>query len=561
MRLRNSTVRRSFCLYGAGSQTYFDPQKDIVVGMGSTVSPNATNNAFAHQRPAFMAMPEELQVPFPMSPSAIPMIPGDTLLNDVEQKYFSEFLDTFWGPDDATTAMTMSHHQFPGFDPLTGTMDATAMYMDQRLPQHHHSYGAPGAPSAPPNAMTQSWEGSGGNSQRMMSSGNSVSMPGPTPAPLYIQTSRPMPPSSAPPNSMPRSKSGKTRVSADQQPSSHAESSPPHLITGESANSAEVANSPSPSPTEPSNNQTGSSSDAAAASSSTTSGKATKKGVGGSRAARVSKDTKRRNGRELLTEQEKRTNHIVSEQKRRTLIRSGFKALADLVPGATGGNLGTSKSVILHNAVGFIRHLEYGNRTLADQLDRLHKRYEMKLAAGRGSVAPTSNVSPNTVLPQHIPHHPHHQPHHQLHQPPLHQQQFQQPPQTHVLRPNHPGRSSPIPSHAGPSRPHNTLPPSSSHSDGQSRHLVMDSGDHTSPHNNKQQQQQHPQEQLLKNHLHHTQSRHQPQLHQPQTQQPPQQSALGPIYVDVVPPPAPERDPDFGPPRSEPHQSMSPAQP
>ncbi|KAI8821499.1 uncharacterized protein EV422DRAFT_44905 [Fimicolochytrium jonesii] len=93
------------------------------------------------------------------------------------------------------------------------------------------------------------------------------------------------------------------------------------------------------------------------------------------------KDGKKRNGRELLTEQEKRTNHILSEQKRRTLIRSGFKALADLIPGtqsASASNsanaVGISKSVILHNAVGYIRHLEFGNRSLMMQLENLQQR-------------------------------------------------------------------------------------------------------------------------------------------------------------------------------------------
>lgn len=37
-----------------------------------------------------------------------------------------------------------------------------------------------------------------------------------------------------------------------------------------------------------------------------------------------------------LSEQEKKSNHIASEQKRRQAIREGFDAIADLVPGYKG---------------------------------------------------------------------------------------------------------------------------------------------------------------------------------------------------------------------------------
>ncbi|KAI8065273.1 hypothetical protein BC940DRAFT_241570, partial [Gongronella butleri] len=35
--------------------------------------------------------------------------------------------------------------------------------------------------------------------------------------------------------------------------------------------------------------------------------------------------------RELLTEDEKRANHIASEQKRRNTIRNGFKEMTDII--------------------------------------------------------------------------------------------------------------------------------------------------------------------------------------------------------------------------------------
>ncbi|KAG9714418.1 hypothetical protein KCU73_g16218, partial [Aureobasidium melanogenum] len=37
-----------------------------------------------------------------------------------------------------------------------------------------------------------------------------------------------------------------------------------------------------------------------------------------------------------LTEQEKKNNHIASEQKRRQAIREGFDRLAEIVPGMSG---------------------------------------------------------------------------------------------------------------------------------------------------------------------------------------------------------------------------------
>ncbi|KAI9283545.1 hypothetical protein BC943DRAFT_280808, partial [Umbelopsis sp. AD052] len=53
--------------------------------------------------------------------------------------------------------------------------------------------------------------------------------------------------------------------------------------------------------------------------------------------------------KELLTEEEKRANHIASEQKRRNTIRTGFKELTDIIP--TLKNINNSKSTILFKAV------------------------------------------------------------------------------------------------------------------------------------------------------------------------------------------------------------------
>ena len=56
-----------------------------------------------------------------------------------------------------------------------------------------------------------------------------------------------------------------------------------------------------------------------------------------------------------LTEQEKKHNHIISEQKRRQAIREGFDELADLTPGLQGQ--GRSEALVLQGATAYIRRL------------------------------------------------------------------------------------------------------------------------------------------------------------------------------------------------------------
>lgn len=54
-----------------------------------------------------------------------------------------------------------------------------------------------------------------------------------------------------------------------------------------------------------------------------------------------------------LTEQEKKSNHIASEQKRRAAIREGFDRLTELVPGLAGQ--GRSEGMVLRKTVDHIR--------------------------------------------------------------------------------------------------------------------------------------------------------------------------------------------------------------
>ncbi|KAI9312468.1 Myc-type, basic helix-loop-helix domain-containing protein, partial [Dichotomocladium elegans] len=71
----------------------------------------------------------------------------------------------------------------------------------------------------------------------------------------------------------------------------------------------------------------------------------------------------------LLTEEEKRTNHIASEQKRRNTIRNGFKEMTDIIP--TLKNVNHSKSTILFKAAEYIRYLDKRNEELRKKVSIL----------------------------------------------------------------------------------------------------------------------------------------------------------------------------------------------
>jgi len=70
-----------------------------------------------------------------------------------------------------------------------------------------------------------------------------------------------------------------------------------------------------------------------------------------------------------LTEQEKKNNHIASEQKRRQAIREGFDRLTELVPGLEGQ--GRSESVVLRKSVDFMRKEVEERRTLVARIEAL----------------------------------------------------------------------------------------------------------------------------------------------------------------------------------------------
>ncbi|KAK4521069.1 Golgi transport complex subunit 6 [Mucor velutinosus] len=109
-------------------------------------------------------------------------------------------------------------------------------------------------------------------------------------------------------------------------------------------------------------------------------------GGGGGGAIRRGKPHK-----ELLTEEEKRNNHIASEQKRRSMIRSGFKDLTEIVP--TLKNINNSKSTVLFKAVDYIKYLDKRNRNLREKIKNLEVRVEVEGRMGILSSRPSSTAT------------------------------------------------------------------------------------------------------------------------------------------------------------------------
>ncbi|KAK3372817.1 hypothetical protein B0T24DRAFT_244372 [Lasiosphaeria ovina] len=70
--------------------------------------------------------------------------------------------------------------------------------------------------------------------------------------------------------------------------------------------------------------------------------------------------------RENLTPQQKRDNHIKSEQRRRSLIKDGFADLSKIVPRLSGG--GFSKANVVNYTAEWIEELKEGNMRLREQL-------------------------------------------------------------------------------------------------------------------------------------------------------------------------------------------------
>ncbi|AOW02235.1 basic helix-loop-helix transcription factor Yas1p [Yarrowia lipolytica] len=59
---------------------------------------------------------------------------------------------------------------------------------------------------------------------------------------------------------------------------------------------------------------------------------------------------------ELLTVEEKKANHIASEQKRRQAIREGFERITKIVPNLDKSQ-GRSEAIVLNKTVAFLKNL------------------------------------------------------------------------------------------------------------------------------------------------------------------------------------------------------------
>lgn len=95
--------------------------------------------------------------------------------------------------------------------------------------------------------------------------------------------------------------------------------------------------------------------------------------------------------KELLTADEKRVNHVVSEQKRRNMIRNGFDALVDAVPRLKAVNQSHSKSNILFQSVEYIEQLKRDNAALQERMMWLERELVKTQSA---TLTPVSAVPP-----------------------------------------------------------------------------------------------------------------------------------------------------------------------
>ncbi|KAK0366312.1 hypothetical protein LTR59_001304 [Friedmanniomyces endolithicus] len=93
--------------------------------------------------------------------------------------------------------------------------------------------------------------------------------------------------------------------------------------------------------------------------------------------------------RQNLSDEQKRQNHIISEQKRRNVIKQGYLDLDNLVPILNGGKSGLSKAEQVKEIVAFLESLVSGNQLMEAKLrsSALAKEYG-NYGAGGGDLAP-----------------------------------------------------------------------------------------------------------------------------------------------------------------------------
>ncbi|KAK0280014.1 hypothetical protein LTR35_008164 [Friedmanniomyces endolithicus] len=93
--------------------------------------------------------------------------------------------------------------------------------------------------------------------------------------------------------------------------------------------------------------------------------------------------------RQNLSDEQKRQNHIISEQKRRNVIKQGYLDLDNLVPILNGGKSGLSKAEQVKEIVAFLESLVSGNQLMEAKLrsSALANEYG-NYSAGAGDLAP-----------------------------------------------------------------------------------------------------------------------------------------------------------------------------
>ena len=109
--------------------------------------------------------------------------------------------------------------------------------------------------------------------------------------------------------------------------------------------------------------------------------------------------------KDLLTHDQKRTNHIQSEQKRRNAIKSGYNDLAAILASASGHSIpdptastssrgrgaSGSKSVVLFKAVGLIQWIERLNEALEKEVNKWEQSAAMALLHAAAAVKDQNN--------------------------------------------------------------------------------------------------------------------------------------------------------------------------
>ncbi|KAF9428493.1 hypothetical protein BGZ94_002202 [Podila epigama] len=449
---------------------------DLTAGPGSSLFGDPTiYEDFPPSNPDFLSMPMPPPPPLTNDPSS-------QLFNPSEQRYFSEFLDTLVVDQD----FTFDPSSIPNLPtlPIFST-DNMPNFMDNQPQQQQYQYQQQqqqqhGMPFTNINSVNNSMDYDTAQSPYINNNNNnnSNSSSAPIKVPAKRKTSKASeamaPPradtSASTSTSGPSSLDAPTKITTPIQQLSKLTLENTHHLNGESNNShpsppASTMNTERPSKLKSKKNKRGdeprsqpyprsSSSTSLSSQSNLHSTDAQQRQKEDSREQNASmsddyvsdapssaqavttstspsKDAstpKRKPYKELLTEEEKRANHIASEQKRRNTIRNGFKDMTDIIPDLK--DINSSKSTILFRAVDFIKYLEKRNLALQEKADLLQSRlYQQQQAGGgrnmmkQGSLEHQRQPPPPAQYHHHLSHHNHNVNHNYNHGHPSHSPQ------------------------------------------------------------------------------------------------------------------------------------------